>query len=440
MNQPCAVDGDTACQGHAKKQQLICSAGKWVVNGTCTANNNCDTTPGTSAGSCQPILAACAAKAAGTNICDGSTAKTCGPDLVTGGVLSMCTGGFCNGAGVCGECQAETAECTVGGLRQCSPAGVWGAASACPSTAPVCTAGACVNPPSCVGLPATCGAAGNESCCRSGFIPGVAKTATTPYYRSYDGVTAFYLNKGYPASVSAYNLDNYPITVGRFSKFASVYLQNMTVQGAGKNPNDPNDTGWDAANWNGKLDASQTDLKSVVACDAFATFNAGNPNMPMNCLSWYEAEAFCIWDGGRLPTELEWNFAASGGTDQNIYPWGSTKPGMDATLAVYGCYLNGTGACSGLSNLATVGSLLAGNGKFGQADLAGNVVQWLRDYGNTAYVSPCDDCSQSIATAYRGLRGASYNDSASFVFSSGRNYDSPIAHKSIEGARCARTR
>ena len=53
--------------------------------------------------------------------------------------------------------------------------------------------------------------------------------------------------------------------------------------------------------------------------------------------SWYDAYAFCIWDGGFLPSEAELEYAAAGGSQQREYPWGSTDPGTDSQHAIYGC-------------------------------------------------------------------------------------------------------
>jgi hypothetical protein len=86
---PCAVVGAYGCAGHAQKGQLVCT-GTWAVNGNCTGSNNCDTTPGANAGSCQPIVPECLGKKPGDNVCQGDLRLACGPDLLTVTVLERC--------------------------------------------------------------------------------------------------------------------------------------------------------------------------------------------------------------------------------------------------------------------------------------------------------------------------------------------------------------
>ncbi|HWZ89466.1 MAG TPA: formylglycine-generating enzyme family protein [Polyangiaceae bacterium] len=258
-----------------------------------------------------------------------------------------------------------------------------------------------------------------------------------------------------PARVSDFRLDTYEITVGRFRKFVAAYAQTMTAPGAGKNPSNPSDTGWNTT-WNSSLDTDATALITQLKCAPVLSTsapptnetwtdqvgNAASESVPINCLNWFEAEAFCIWDGGRLPTEAEWNYAAAGGTEQRFYPWGSSPP--DCSYANFVGAMFGTSPCfSPVSYGAPnrVGSESPkGDGKFGQADLAGNVWEWVQDWYANPYANPCNDCADLTASTYRLLRGGSFNSIAAELTSTVRNGVDPSIHLSYSGARCARTR
>ena len=119
-------------------------------------------------------------------------------------------------------------------------------------------------------------------------------------------------------------------------------------------------------------------------------------------MEWYDAQNYCQWVGGRLPTEAEWEFSARG-TDGRNYPWGNQPP--DGNLANYcdsNCELDwrDTSTDDGYADTAPVGSYPAGASLFGVQDLAGNVWQWVADwYGDY----PDASADQSAGSLNRGI-------------------------------------
>jgi formylglycine-generating enzyme required for sulfatase activity len=167
-----------------------------------------------------------------------------------------------------------------------------------------------------------------------------------------------------------------------------------------------------------------------------------NENLPINCVLWYEAYAFCIWDGGFLPTEAEREFAAAGGSQQREYPWGTIPPGADFEYAIYGCYYpSGSGSCPGESiiNIAPVGTAALGAGLWGQLDLAGELSEWSLDW-YAPYVDPCVNCAYLTASLGRVARGGDFrNDSTGSLASFARPPGGDLSGRYVDvGIRCAR--
>lgn len=188
--------------------------------------------------------------------------------------------------------------------------------------------------------------------------------------------------------------------------------------------------------------ADTTALVAAVKCHAgqqtWTDAPGANENQPMNCISWYEAMAFCAWDGGFMPTEAEWNYAASGGSEQRAYPW-SSPPG---SLTIDCAYANYTPAstcvAAGTNNVGSESP--TGDGKWGQADLGGNVWEWTLDWYASPYPqNPCTDCANLEPTDSHVLRGGYFQNGATDLRVGTRNDPAPTIRDSPAGVRCART-
>jgi formylglycine-generating enzyme required for sulfatase activity len=162
---------------------------------------------------------------------------------------------------------------------------------------------------------------------------------------------------------------------------------------------------WSTAGWSWKGTRTEPNF-----WDATQTWQMGptftqTDNHPVVGVTYYEAEAFCNWAGGHLPTEAQWEKVARWtGSYPNVYPWGNTWDDEKCNnLEDH----NSAGGGYGRFQTAPVGSYPAGESPSGCQDMAGNVWEWCKDwYGSTYYSqSPTSDPQGSASGSYRVLRG-----------------------------------
>jgi formylglycine-generating enzyme len=320
--------------------------------------------------------------------CGSCETGTCGG----GGVPNRCGSGVCTprkcadlgkNCGFVSDGCGKTVGCgTCGASEICSPTNV----CVPRSTVPSCAGGG-------VGAGPSCGVA-SEDCCASLLVPG----------GTYNRVD----DPSLPATVSDFRLDKFEVTLGRFRAFLAAgkgTQANPPAAGDGAHPLIAG-SGWDPA-WKSLLPADTAALKAMAAGGLYKETppDAGYDSNVLNNVSWYVAFAFCAWDGGRLPTEAEWNYAAAGGSEQRIYPW-SNPPRSTAVSYDQAICLRSTINY----NPSPVGLCPKGIGRFGHLDLGGNIVEWMLDRW-VAAITPaaCVDCAYLGPGTGRVIRGGGPN-------------------------------
>ncbi len=411
----CGASGEPCCNGSCPR---CCLAGLTCSAGTCTASSQADAESG-----------------------DGSDgAGRGGGDASDGG------------------CSPGSTRCSGNAVEACDAGGQWDPPWPCATGA--CSDGACTGSTTAA---TTCAASGDgltncgasaENCCTSVEVPGGT------YFRIYTaGADGSSGGEADPASVSGFRLDKYLVTVGRFRQFVNAVSPAdggsgwRPAAGSGKHAYLNGGNGLNAVGggyepgWIASDDSNIAPTDSNLKCGdpqdtTYPTWTPSPGNhetLPANCTTWWEAYAFCIWDGGFLPSEAEWEYAAAGGSQQRAYPWGSTDPGTGQSYAVYGCeFPTGSGTCTDVSNVAPVGTATLGAGRWGQLDLAGDIWEWNVDNYVASYVDPCIDCVNLMASSNKVRRGGSFNFDGSRLFASYRYTVAPTYRDFDVGWRCAR--
>lgn len=211
-----------------------------------------------------------------------------------------------------------------------------------------------------------------------------------------------------------------------------------------------------------RTEVTQAAYESCVTASAckpadpeiLATFGGlfRGPTKPIIGVSWFDARAYCIHVGKRLPREAEFERAVRG-DDGRRFPWGNEPPTKDR--AVYET-----------NYTEPVGSRAAGRGPYGHDDLAGNVWEWMEDdYDPLAYTRPsakegrpaaCDEIvkaqdklraegkqgftgSNPIPTSCeKAIRGGAYNYAAGGLRSTNRVHHPASFRLRMTGFRCAK--
>jgi formylglycine-generating enzyme required for sulfatase activity len=177
-----------------------------------------------------------------------------------------------------------------------------------------------------------------------------------------------------------------------------------------------------------ETEVTESQYETVMGANPSCNFSGGGgTDNPVECVSWFDARAFCEAIGGRLPTEAEWEYAARGGTETKYYC--GDDPECLNDIAWY--YSNSFYHKHDVKE--------AEPNAYGLYDMLGNVWEWTNDWYAVYDSSPAHNPQGPQSGSLRVYRGGSFDFPADYLRVSFRNFGSPSFGLAYLGLRCARS-
>jgi len=197
-------------------------------------------------------------------------------------------------------------------------------------------------------------------------------------------------------------------------------------------------TGWERVNteqWQAPLYWEQKDGEWMIRDFAGLHQVKDKLNEPVSHVSFLEASAYAKWAGKRLPTEAEWEKAASFSPALNStreFPWGDAPPGENL----------GNLFENGLWGVAPIGSFPQGQSPYGCQQMIGDVWEWTTsDYTPyPGFKSEFDEYNDKWFVGQKVLRGGSFATPRVHIRTTYRNFFHPEERWMVSGFRCAKDR
>ena len=263
---------------------------------------------------------------------------------------------------------------------------------------------------------------------KSGPLPGDARIPAGTYgigARPDDGFVFDNEKWAHNVSLGAFEIARAPVTNAEYAAF---------VEDAGYRRREL----WSDEGWSWRQTSALehpiywrqgSDPRALWERRHFDTWIEVSPDEPVCHVSWHEAQAFCAWAGRRLPSETEWEVAATGG-QRRRYPWGDGASPLERA-----------NVDASVGNVVDVGAHPEGDSPFGCRQMIGNVWEWTSTpFGPYPGFTPdpYKEYSEPWFGTHMVLRGGAWSTRARLITTRWRNFYRPTRCDIITGFRTCR--